>query len=145
MASFNYIVFVTGDCQNNGSGSIQVGFSGGTPPYTVQWQPPLGYSNYLAYNYDYLDPLSINLTYAFANGLSAGTYAFRVNDSTMPVNLEFDVNVPVSSGNCATIIDVSATTCSQSNGSVTVQDSSNFSEINYYGTNRCTTMDLHLE
>lgn len=132
MASFNYIVFVTGDCQNNGSGSIQVGFSGGTPPYTVQWQPPLGYSNYLAYNYDYLDPLSINLTYAFANGLSAGTYAFRVNDSTMPVNLEFDVNVPVSSGNCATIIDVSATTCSQSNGSVTVQDSSNFSESAYF-------------
>lgn len=131
MSAFNYLVFVTGDCQNNNSGSIKVGFSGGTPPYTVQWQAPLNYSNFLAYDYDYLDPLSTQLTYSFANGLSAGTYAFRVNDSTMPTNLEFDVNVPVSSGNCATIIDVSATTCNQVNGTVTVQDSSNFSESAY--------------
>ncbi len=40
MASFNYVVNVTGDCQNDGTGSISVGFSGGTPPYTVQWINP---------------------------------------------------------------------------------------------------------
>jgi|694.fasta_scaffold107413_2 hypothetical protein len=134
MASFNYVVNVTGDCQNDGTGSIQVGFSGGTPPYTVQWISPYNSGdifNYLAYDYSFIDPTSYLLTYSVLTNLSANTYTFRVNDSTVPVNLEYAVNVPVSSGNCTSIIDVSATTCNQSNGSVTADASSDYSDTAY--------------
>lgn len=134
MASFNYVVNVTGDCQNDGTGSISVGFSGGTPPYTVQWINPYNSGdifNYLAYDYSFIDPTSYLLTYSVLTNLSANTYTFRVNDSTVPVNLEYAVNVPVSSGNCTSIIDVSATTCNQNNGSVTADASSDYSDTAY--------------
>jgi hypothetical protein len=81
MASFNYVVNVTGDCQNDGTGSIQVGFSGGTPPYTVQWISPYNSGdifNYLAYDYSFIDPTSYLLTYSVLTNLSANTYTFRV-------------------------------------------------------------------
>lgn len=140
MADFNYILFVTGDCQNNSSGSIEAGFSGGTPPYTVTWYYPSNAGSsegimaidYLAYDYDYIDPFAPKLTFSQVNNLSAATYPFRVNDSTVPVNLEFTVNVPVSSGNCATIVDVSSTTCSQNNGTVSAEDSSDYSETSFF-------------
>ncbi len=98
MASFNYNINLTGDCQNNGSGAIQVGFSGGTPPYTIAWAPPINQTSVLIYDFDPLNPTTTYETYSFVSGLSAATYSFRVNDSTVPTNLEYDVNVPVSSG-----------------------------------------------
>ena len=132
MASFNYNINLTGDCQNNGSGAIQVGFSGGTPPYTIAWAPPIGITDVLIYDFDPLTPTTGYETYSFVDGLSAATYSFRVNDSTVPTNLEYDVNVPVSSGNCTSILDVSATTCNTDSGSVTADASSDFSETGYY-------------
>ena len=132
MASFNYNINLTGDCQNNGSGAIQVGFSGGTPPYTIAWAQPIGVTDVLIYDFDPLTPTTGYETYSFVDGLSAATYSFRVNDSTVPTNLEYDVNVPVSSGNCTSIIDVSATTCNIDSGSVTADASSDFSETGYY-------------
>jgi uncharacterized protein (DUF2141 family) len=132
VASFNYNINLTGDCQNNGSGAIQVGFSGGTPPYTVAWAPPINQTAVLIYDFDPLNPTTTYETYSFVSGLSAATYSFRVNDSTVPINLEYDVNVPVSSGNCTNILDVSATTCNTDSGSVTADASSDFSETEYY-------------
>jgi len=132
VASFNYNINLTGDCQNNGSGAIQVGFSGGTPPYTIAWAPPINQTSVLIYDFDPLNPTTTYETYSFVSGLSAATYSFRVNDSTVPTNLEYDVNVPVSSGNCTSIIDVSATTCNTDSGSVTADASSDFSETGYY-------------
>jgi uncharacterized protein (DUF2141 family) len=132
VASFNYNINLTGDCQNNGSGAIQVGFSGGTPPYTIAWAPPIGITDVLIYDFDPLTPTTGYETYSFVDGLSAATYSFRVNDSTVPTNLEYDVNVPVSSGNCTSILDVSATTCNTDSGSVTADASSDFSETGYY-------------
>ena len=135
MPAFNYSIQVTGDCQNNNSGSIQVGFSGGTPPYTVQWINPNGGGDvydYLVYDYNYIDPLNPYLTFSVLTGLSAKTYTLRVNDSTLPLNLEYDVNVPVSSGNCCSIVSLSSTTCNQNNGTVTVQDSSDYSSTWFY-------------
>ena len=132
MASFNYNINLTGDCQNNGSGAIQVGFSGGTPPYTIAWAPPINQTAVLIYDFDPLNPTTTYETYSFVSGLSAATYSFRVNDSTVPINLEYDVNVPVSSGNCTNILDVSATTCNTDSGSVTADASSDFSETEYY-------------
>ena len=132
MASFNYNINLTGDCQNNGSGAIQVGFSGGTPPYTIAWAAPINQTSVLIYDFDPLSPTTTYETYSLVDGLSASTYSFRVNDSTVPINLEYDVNVPVSSGNCTSILDVSATTCNTDSGSVTADASSDFSETEYY-------------
>ena len=132
MASFNYNINITGDCQNNGSGVIQVGFSGGTPPYTIVWAPPINSSFILIYDFNPYSATTSYQTYNTVPNLSAGTYSFRVNDSTVPTNLEYDVNVPISSGNCTSIIDVSATTCNTNSGSVTADASSDFSETGYY-------------
>ena len=132
MASFNYNINITGDCQNNGSGVIQVGFSGGTPPYTIAWAPPINSSFVLIYDFNPFSATTSYQTYNTVSNLSAATYSFRVNDSTVPTNLEFDVNVPISSGNCTSIIDVSATTCNTNSGSVTADASSDFSETGYY-------------
>jgi len=131
MAAFNYNIAITGDCQNLGNGSATVSFSGGTPPYTVYWYPPINVTEILQYNFDPLNPTAPELTYSTVGNLSAGTYAFRVNDSTLPTNLEFDVNVPISSGNCVSILDVSGTTCNTNNGYVVLQDSSNYSQTIY--------------
>jgi hypothetical protein len=132
VASFNYNINITGDCQNNGSGVIQVGFSGGTPPYTIVWAPPINSSFVLIYDFNPFSATTSYQTYNTVSNLSAATYSFRVNDSTVPTNLEFDVNVPISSGNCTSIIDVSATTCNTNSGSVTADASSDFSETGYY-------------
>jgi hypothetical protein len=120
MAEFNYNISVTGDCSNNGSGAIELSLFGGTPPYTVQWQSPLTQTNVVT-----IEP-------SVVTGLNASTYNVRVNDSTLPTNLEFFINIPVSNGVCATILNVQNTTCNFFNGSVTGTSSSQYSSTNFY-------------
>jgi hypothetical protein len=120
MAAFDYIISITGDCQNTNSGAIYLSLTGGTPPYTVEWvDPNLGVD-------------VITVAPSIRTSLSADTYALRVNDSTLPTNEEFYINIPVSSGVCATILGVEGTTCSLNNGSVTGSSSSNYSSTNFY-------------
>lgn len=120
MAEFEYNISVTGDCSNNGSGVIELSLFGGTPPYTVQWQSPLTQTNVVT-----IEP-------SVVTGLNASTYNVRVNDSTLPTNLEFFINIPVSNGVCATILNVQNTTCNFFNGSVTGTSSSQYSSTNFY-------------
>ena len=120
MSVFNYNISVTGDCQNTNSGAISITFTGGTSPYTVEWvDPNLGTD-------------VVTLLPSVRTSLSADTYALRVNDSTLPTNLEFYINIPVSSGVCCTILSVADTTCSFDNGSVTGTSSSDYSSTNFY-------------
>lgn len=120
MAAFNYQISITGDCSNLSLGSISVLPSNGTPPYTVEWiEPSLG-----------IDTLI--LTASTRTGLSGGTYSLRLNDSTVPINQEFYLNIPVSTGVCASIISVNSTTCNLVNGSVTGTSTSNYSSTNFY-------------
>lgn len=120
MAAFDYIISITGDCQNTNSGAISLSLTGGSEPYTVQWvDPNLG-----------VDIITINPS--IRTSLSAYTYGVRVNDSSLPTNQEFYINIPVSSGVCATILGVEGTTCSLNNGSVTGSSSSNYSSTNFY-------------
>jgi uncharacterized protein (DUF2141 family) len=56
----------------------------------------------------------------------------RVNDSTLPINQEFYINIPVSSGVCSSITAVQSTTCALNNGSVTGTSTSDYSSTNYY-------------
>ena len=121
MATFNYLVNVTGDCSQNSSGIVSILPFGGTPPYTVEWYSPS------------LSPVDlVNGVASVRTGLSFGTYSVRLNDSTLPVNNEFYLNVPVSSGVCANIVSVSATTCGLNNGSVLLGSSSFYSSTQFY-------------
>jgi hypothetical protein len=106
MANFQYEFSVTGDCTNNGSGAINISLSGGVEPYTIDWvNPNIGTGNY-------------------KTGLNAGVYIVRANDSLGDVNNEFYINIIVSSGGCLSVSSVSATTCGQNNGVVTISGAS---------------------
>ena len=112
-----YSVSVTGDCSNNASGIISVFVSGGTPPYSFNWQDFSPCVN------------STGLCEKF--GVVGGTYSVRINDSSLPQNFEFFVNIPVSNGVCASITQVQNTTCNQFNGSVTGSSTSQYSSTQF--------------
>lgn len=118
MALFDYNVQLTGDCQTNGSGSIKLTLSGGTPPYTVNWVTP-------NLNYD------ATYSYSIRTGLTYGTYVVEVTDSTLPENSNFLISIPVSSGMCVTILNSENTTCGFSNGSITGTSTCLFSYADY--------------
>lgn len=120
MALFNYIINVTGDCSSVGVGAISILPTGGTPPYTVEWiEPDLGAD-------------IVEFTPSLRTGLYPNTYGLRLNDSTLPINQEFYVNIPVSSGVCANIIGLKSTTCGLNNGTVTASTTSEYSSTNFY-------------
>ena len=118
--AFNYNISVTGDCSNTNVGSISLTLFGGSPPYTVNWIDPV------------LSPDIITIDAAIKTGLSATTYSVRAIDSSLPTNNEFYINIPVSSGVCATILGVQGTTCSLNNGVVTGTSSSDYSSTSFY-------------
>jgi uncharacterized protein (DUF2141 family) len=120
MPAFDYNISVTGDCSNTNSGSISLLLTGGTPPYTVQWLSPV------------LSPDIVTTLPAVKIGLSATTYAVRVNDSTLPTNEEYYINIPVSSGVCTSILSVQNTTCGFNNGAVTGSSNSDYSSTDFY-------------
>lgn len=116
MSAFDYIISVTGDCSHVGAGAISIQPIGGTPPYTVEWVNPS------------LPPIDYSITGASTRtNLFYGTYAVRLNDSSLPVNGEFVVNIPVSSGVCCSIVSTFPTTCNLDNGSVSATSSSDYS------------------
>jgi hypothetical protein len=119
MANFDYNIVITGDCSNTNSGVINLYLIGGTPPYTVEWISP------------YYPAVIVDEEPAVITNLSAGTYVTRVNDSTLPINLEFYINIPVSNGVCGSILSVTNTTCNENNGSVIGTSTSQYSSTNY--------------
>jgi hypothetical protein len=121
MAAFTYGLILTGDCGNTDIGAFSLSLSGGTPPYSVQFSSPLS-------SYD----VALTTSPILVSNLSASTYSARVNDSTLPLNNEYYINIPISSGVCASILNVYNTTCGLSNGSVSATTTSNSSSINSY-------------
>jgi hypothetical protein len=121
MSVFDYTITVTGDCSSTSSGVASFLPFGGTPPYTVEWvEPNLG------------TDIDIDGVPSIRTSLGAGTYAIRVNDSTLPINDEFYVNIPISSGVCSTVVGVQGTTCGLNSGIVTGSSSSDYSSTNFY-------------
>ena len=121
MAAFDYFLSVTGDCSSTSAGAISLSLTGGTPPYTIDWvEPDLGVE------------ITTDEFPIYQIGLSATTYGVRVNDSTLGENLEFFINIPVSSGCCGSIVSTNNTTCGDSNGSVTATTTSYFSTTDCY-------------
>ena len=117
--AFNYIINVTGDCQNTSSGVIDLFITGGTSPYVVQWIDPVLTT----------DIVSSSVT---KTNLYGTTYSVQVTDSSLPTNQVEFINIPVSNGVCCSILGVQDTTCSQNNGSVTGTSTSQFSSTNFY-------------
>jgi len=117
--AFNYTINVTGDCQNNGSGIIDLLVTGGTSPYVVQWIEPVLTTD-------------IILSSLTKTNLYGTTYTIQVTDSTLPVNQVEVINIPVSNGVCCNILNVQNTTCSENNGSVTGTSTTQYSSTNYY-------------
>jgi len=118
--AFNYTINVTGDCQNNSSGVINLLVTDGTQPYTVEWISPVLTTD-------------IQVTGAVTKtGLESNTYAVKVTDSSLPTNVVEYINIPVSSGVCCSILGVQDTTCSQNNGAVTGTSTTQYSSTNYY-------------
>lgn len=118
--AFEYFLSVTGDCQSTISGVATLTITGGAQPYTVEWISPSL-------------PTDINVFSSVTKtNLSTGVYSVRVNDSTLPVNQNLYINIPISSGVCASILGVQDTTCALNNGSVTGTSSSVYSSNNYY-------------
>lgn len=117
--AFNYIINVTGDCNNTSNGVINFIVSGGSQPYTVQWVDPVLSTD-------------VNIVSSVTKtNLVSGTYSIRVNDSSLPENQVEFINIPVSSGVCCSILNVDNTTCSLNNGSVTGTSTTQYSSTNY--------------
>ena len=119
MPAFSYKISVTGDCSNTDVGKIMIEPFGGTPPYTIEYISPIS-ETYVGI-----------ITEETKTGLSASTYVVRINDSSLPVNEEFYVNIPVSSGVCGNVVSVQSTTCNSNNGSVTVSANTFYSSVNF--------------
>ena len=117
--AFNYIINVTGDCNNTSDGIINLIISGGSSPYTVQWVDPV-----LSTDFNVISSVT-------KTNLVSGTYSISVNDSTLPENEVEFINIPVSSGVCCSILNVDNTTCSLNNGSVTGTSTTQYSSTNY--------------
>lgn len=121
MAPFDYILNITGDCQNNSSGAYEISFSGGVPPYTVQFTNP----PYPSLNVFDFEPILVS-------PLFAGTNFITVNDSTLPINQTFNINIQISSGICCNVLSIQNTTCGLDNGSVTGTSNSIYSSTSYF-------------
>lgn len=119
MAVLNYNVSVSGDCFNNGSGALNLFINSGTPPYTVEFVTPSFPTQIVTTN-----PATLT-------NLESNVYQLRVNDSTLPVNNEFYVNIPISSGVCGSIVATQNTTCGFNNGGVIASSSSLYSSTNF--------------
>jgi len=121
MAGFSYILNVTGDCSYQGVGVVSVLPVDGTPPYTVEWVNPS------------LPPIEYTTTTPSIRGsLFPGVYTIRLSDSSQPENFAFDLNAIVSSGVCASIVNVNSTSCNENNGSVTAATDSYLSSVTFY-------------
>ena len=120
MSAFNYTISITGDCLSLSAGSASILAYGGTPPYTIDWQVPN------------LGSDVVTILPSVRTSLSAGTYGVLVNDSTLPTNQQFYVNIPISSGICISILNVQSTTCGLDNGIVTGTSTSDYSSTNFY-------------
>lgn len=118
MANLFYSISISGDCSSTGSGFISIFPFGGVPPYNVNWlTPSLGQD--------------ITVISSTRSSLFAGTYTVEVSDSTLPINNNIIITVPLSNGICANIEEVQNTTCGLNNGSVTATSTSIFSQVSY--------------
>ena len=121
MALFDYNLSVSGDCQGSSLGAYQISFSGAVPPYTIQFISPSQPSETVGENVPYT-----------RTGLFSQTVQLTVNDSTLPTNQSFNLNIPIASGLCCSVVAVDNTTCAENNGSVTGTSTTVYSSADFF-------------
>jgi len=109
----SYTFVITGTCADPNGGVIKITPSGGAPPYTLDNDVPGTLSPYVGF--------TGTVSYT---GLSGGTYVFRLNDSSGGINSEEYINVVLDGCMSAEIINITDTTCGDSNGIFYVSGSS---------------------
>jgi hypothetical protein len=120
MATINYILSITGDCSQNGSGKVSVYPTTGEPPYIIQWlDPDLG-SDYV-----------VSGETSLRENLYTGNYTISITDSSIP-NQSSPVLAYVPYQTCCNIDSISATTCGLDNGIVNISTNSNYLINNFY-------------
>jgi len=128
MAINNVLVSITGDCQQFGTGSFSLTIDGDAPDYTIVNISPSASTI----------PLGPYVTGYTATNLTGGTYTLFVQDSQLPINSTYLLNINVSTGTCVSITDTIDTTCNFSNGSLTAETQNQYSSpitFNLYDVN----------
>ena len=126
MSFLNVNLTLTGDCSNTSLGAIVLQGTGTAPNFVV--------SDYTGTTL----PTSAFTTTAFTytvDGLSAGNYILKVQDSTIPTNIVRYESFYISSGSTVSA-NSKDTTCNLSNGSIT-----GFTSLNY-GVPSFTLFDI---
>lgn len=116
--ALEYSAVINGACGKDFTGSITLIITGGTPPYTIDWQNPnLG--------------VDIGVLSSTRSGLSGQDYLIRVSDITSPTNEFIYITLPIKDNVCCSIQSVFGTKCNSNNGSVIATTDSVGSVSNY--------------
>lgn len=121
-----YTISLTGDCSNTNSGELNL-VLGGNAPYTVQWIEPISFG--------LLTQTGQTSPYLYG-GLSAGTYAINIIDSS-PTPQSQQISFSIFSSSTSSITALQNPSCGLSNGVITVnsEEISNSYNFNFYRNN----------
>ena len=127
MSYINILNFsITGDCTNSGLGEIYLEITGDSPTWVVSEDPIV--TGYLP-----TSGLTSGNNIYYVQGLSAGTYTLKIQDTVITPGDGYYIFLPffLSSG---TTVDVDAygTTCGADNGSITANTGNNFGSSTYF-------------
>lgn len=115
MAFSNITYSIIGDPNNTSSGQITVNFQNTNPNTLLVWVTPA------------LAPSNLGAVNTFTlSGLSGGSYAFYLQDFATPPSVSDTISFIISTGTCVSIYQVDQTTCSDSNGVVYSETSTNY-------------------
>ena len=126
-----YTISLTGDCSNTNSGELNL-VLGGNAPYTVQWIEPISFG--------LLTQTGQTSPYSYG-GLSAGTYAINIIDSS-PTPQSQQISFSIFSSSTSSITALQNPSCGLSNGVITVnsEEISNSYNFNFYRNNDAENM-----
>lgn len=115
---FDYILKVTGDCENLGEGAVYIEPIGGVPPYDINWIFP---------SY----PIASAVTSTTKTGLSVGYYQMLITDSSTTNDNELFFLFSIGQSFCTSIL-ATGTTCNTNNGFISVSADTTTNNVEYY-------------
>jgi hypothetical protein len=117
--ALDYILRVTGDCENTGEGAVYIEPIGGEPPYDINWISPFY-------------PSDLSVTSTTKTNLSSGTYQLVITDSTTPDDLERPFLFTISDSSFCVSISSDGTYCAENNGIIGVTADTSSNNVTYY-------------
>jgi hypothetical protein len=124
MAIINYNLSLTGDCQNNGNGSLLLITNGQSPPFTINWVEPISGATFSSQ--------TITNNYYNVLGLSANSYSFYLSDALNKSTPE--ITFVITSSCTVNIGLIQNTTCGINNAAISATTDTNYglNTINLY-------------